>query len=111
MSYEEDYRKPYSAKCACGKGYLQFYRIYLSNDWGQEKENDTAVEIFCDSCKEKYHYERNYGNDYLVPNGLAFPKQRPELDRKYSYDDKEKLVKNMAEKNSCYGGGYDRTET
>lgn len=93
MSYEEDYRKPYSAKCACGKGYLQFYRIYLSNDWGQEKENDTAVEIFCDSCKEKYHYERNYGNDYLVPNGLAFPKQRPELDRKYSYDDKEKLVK------------------
>lgn len=40
MSYEEDYRKPYSAKCACGKGYLQFYRIYLSNDWGQEKEND-----------------------------------------------------------------------
>lgn len=66
MSYEEDYRKPYSAKCACGKGYLQFYRIYLSNDWGQEKENDTAVEIFCDSCKEKYHYERNYGNDYLV---------------------------------------------
>ena len=37
MSYEEDYRKPYSAKCACGKGYLQFYRIYLSNDWGQEK--------------------------------------------------------------------------
>ena len=66
MSYEEDYRRPYSAKCACGKGYLQFYRIYLSNDWGQEKENDTAVEIFCDSCKEKYHYERNYGNDYLV---------------------------------------------
>ena len=52
MSYEEDYRKPYSAKCACGKGYLQFYRIYLSNDWGQEKENDTAVEIFCDSCKQ-----------------------------------------------------------
>lgn len=98
MSYEEDYREPYRAKCACGKGYLQFYRIYLSNDWGQEKENDTAVEIFCDSCKEKYHYERNYGNDYLVPNGLAFPKQRPELDRKYSYDDKEKLVKNMAEK-------------
>ena len=93
MSYEEDYRKPYSAKCACGKGYLQFYRIYLSNDWGQEKENNTEVKIFCDSCKEKYHYERNYGNDYLVPNGLTFPKQRPELDRKYFYDDKEQLVK------------------
>lgn len=60
---------------------------------GQEKENDTDVEIFCDSCKEKYHYERNDGSDYLVPNGLAFPKRRPELDRKYSYDDKEKIVK------------------
>lgn len=53
MSYEEDYREPYRAKCACGQGYLQFYRIHLSNDWGQEKENDTAVEIFCESCKKK----------------------------------------------------------
>ena len=35
----------------------------------RKKENDTAVEIFCDSCKEKYHYERNYGNDYLVRMG------------------------------------------
>lgn len=93
MSYEEDYRRLYSAKCACGKGYLQFYRIYLSNDWGQEKENDTEVEIFCDSCKEKYHYERNYGDDYLVPNGLTFPQQRPELNEKYAYNSKEKIVK------------------
>lgn len=37
MSYEEDYREPYRAKCVCGRGYLQFYRIHLSNDWGQEK--------------------------------------------------------------------------
>ena len=43
MSYEEDYREPYRAKCACGQGYLQFYRIHLSNDWGQEKENDTVL--------------------------------------------------------------------
>ena len=93
MSYEEDYRRLYSAKCACGKGYLQFYRIYLSNDWGQEKENDTEVEIFCDSCKEKYHYERNYGDDYLVPNGLTFPQQRPELNEKYAYNSEEKIVK------------------
>ena len=93
MSYEEDYREPYRAKCACGRGYLQFYRIHLSNDWGQEKENDTAVEIFCESCKKKYHYERNHGSDYLVPDGLSFPNQIPELNRKYSYNDKEQLVK------------------
>lgn len=95
MSYEEDYREPYRAKCACGQGYLQFYRIHLSNDWGQEKENDTAVEIFCESCKKKYHYEGNHGSDYLVPDGLSFPNQIPELNRKYSYNDKEQLVKNM----------------
>lgn len=93
MSYEEDYREPYRAKCACGQGYLQFYRIHLSNDWGQEKENDTAVEIFCESCKKKYHYEGNHGSDYLVPDGLSFPNQIPELNRKYSYNDKEQLVK------------------
>ena len=93
MSYEEDYREPYRAKCVCGRGYLQFYRIHLSNDWGQEKENDTAVEIFCESCKKKYHYERNHGSDYLVPDGLSFPNQIPELNRKYSYNDKEQLVK------------------
>ena len=46
MSYEEDYRKPYSAKCACGKGYLQFYRIYLSNDWGQEKRMIRQLRFF-----------------------------------------------------------------
>ncbi len=93
MSYEEDYREPYRAKCACGQGYLQFYRIHLSNDWGQEKENDTAVEIFCESCKKKYHYERNHGSDYLVPDGLSFPNQILELNRKYSFNDKEQLVK------------------
>lgn len=93
MSYEEDYREPYRAKCACGQGYLQFYRIHLSNDWGQEKENDTAIEIFCESCKKKYHYERNHGSDYLVPDGLSFPNQIPELNRKYSYTDREQLVK------------------
>ena len=82
MSYEEDYRRPYSAKCACGKGYLQFYRIYLSNDWGQEKENDTAVEIFCDSCKEKYHYERNYGNDYLDSEWVSVSKTKTRIGQK-----------------------------
>lgn len=87
-----------------------FTEIYLSNDRRQEKENDMAVDIFCDSCKKKYHYERNYGNDYLFSNGAAISKQRSELDRKHSYDDKEKLVKNRAEKNSGYDDRYDCTK-
>ena len=86
MSYEEAYRKPYRAKCACGQGYLQFYRIYSSNDWGEEKERDTTVELFCDYCKSKYHYEYANGQDYLVPNDLSFPKKEPKLDMEYHYN-------------------------
>lgn len=91
MSYEEDYRRPYRAKCACGKGYLKYYEISYSNDWGQRREENTAVELFCDSCKENYHYEHNW-YDYLVPNGLTFPKNEPHLDYKYHYDSKEEVL-------------------
>lgn len=34
-----------------------------------------------------------YGDDYLVPNGLTFPQQRPELNEKYAYNSEEKIVK------------------
>ena len=68
MSYEECGREPYRATCACGKGFLRYYQIHYDNDWGQTKDGVTPVEYFCDSCKEKYHYEQ----DYLVPNGLSF---------------------------------------
>lgn len=96
MSYEEDYRKPYRAKCACGQGFLRFYKIYLSNDWGQEKESATSVELFCECCKNKYHYERAEGKDYLVPNELSFPKQKAHLDHKYDYNEKEIFVQNYS---------------
>ena len=92
MSYEEECRKPYRAKCACGKGFLRFYKIYLSNDWGQERECATTVELNCDCCEKKYHYESNRGIDYLVPNGLKFPKQEPKLNRKYNYTERENFV-------------------
>lgn len=92
MSYEEDYRRPYRAKCACGEGKLQFYRIHLSNDWGQEKENDTPVELICECCKKGYHYERNHGNHYLVPNGLSFPKREAQLNSKYRCTKEEEFV-------------------
>lgn len=92
MSYEEDYRKPYKAKCACGNGFLRFYKVHLSNDWGQEQEYDTTVELVCDCCKEKYHYESNRGSSFLVPNGLEFPKQEPKLEQKYAYTEQEAFI-------------------
>ena len=67
MSYEEDYREPYSSPCACGKGILRYYRVVESNDWGQQKEYNTAVEILCDYCKERFHYEHtHFGEGLLV---------------------------------------------
>lgn len=93
MSYEEDRREPYRAKCACGQGFLRFYKIYLSNDWGQEKESRTSVEVICDYCRNNYHYESNYGADYLVPNGLSFPKKEIQLNPKYRYAEKEDFVR------------------
>lgn len=92
MSYDEDYRKPYKATCACGKGFLRFQKIYMSNDWGQEKESATPVELVCECCADKYHYECVRGDDYLVPNGLSFPKDEPRLNRKHSYNEKELLI-------------------
>lgn len=92
MSYEEDYRKPYKAACACGKGFLKYYKIFMSNDWGQEKESTTPVELVCECCADQYHYEYVHGHDYLVPNGLTFPKDELCLDRKHWYNEKEKLI-------------------
>ena len=57
MSYEEDYRKPYKAICACGKGYLRYYEVHASNDWGQEKTWGSQVDIICDCCSKKYYYK------------------------------------------------------
>lgn len=92
MSYEEDYRKPYRAKCACGKGFLRYYEISLSNDWGQIRESSTPIEWFCDECKKKYYYKSIRGNDYLVPNELSVPEEVGWLDAKYRYNEKENLI-------------------
>lgn len=92
MSYEEDRRIPYIAKCACGKGYLRYYEIQMSNDWGQEKTDATPIEIYCDYCKNKYHVEyRGYDDIYFVPNGLNFPKE-PVLERKYHLSVREEFI-------------------
>ena len=93
MSYEEDRREPYSSPCACGKGVLRYYRIYESNDWGQQRESGTSVEILCDFCKAHYHYEHtHYGEGLLVPNGLSIPPEIPHLDYKQQYSSDEVFI-------------------
>lgn len=93
MSYEEDYREPFSSPCACGKGILRYYRIVESNDWGQERESNTTVEILCENCKERYHYEHTYlGEGVLVPNGLSMPARVPALANKYQYTPDERFI-------------------
>ncbi len=88
MSYEEKYREPYRAECACGKGFLRYYKITLENDWFQTDERKTEVEIHCEHCVEKYHYE----SGYLVPNGISFPNEHPHFKYEYHYDFAEEIV-------------------
>ena len=94
MSYEEDYRTPYRAKCACGNGFLRLYKVHLSNDWGQEREHETPAELVCDCCKEKYHYESNQRtwlssakrNRHSLNRSLS-------LNRKYVYTEQEEFIR------------------
>lgn len=88
MSYEVDSRTPYRADCACGKGFLRYYKISLSNEWFQTREDTTEVEICCVFCKEKYHYQCGY----LVPKGLSFPSGYPQIDYKDRYNREEEIV-------------------
>ena len=92
MSYEEDYREPYIAECACGKGYVRYFKIVMSNDWGQERESSTSPEILCDECKQKYHCESDYLGKYLIPEGLTLDLKEPKLKQAYKYTDNECFV-------------------
>ncbi len=94
MSYEEDYRKPYRSSCACGHGFLRFYKIFESNDWGQERTSETPIEIHCDYCKQHYYALKKDGEVWLVPVGLTYPSHVAELDRKYKPTDDEIFVAN-----------------
>jgi len=92
MTYKEDYRESFSAKCACGIGLLHYYIIYESNHWGQGKIYDTPIEITCDSCKQKYHHEYFLERNYLVPNGLEFPKESSHISDKIHFEVREKYL-------------------
>ena len=93
MSYDEDSRISYRADCACGKGFLRYFRIYRSNDWGQTREEFSDTEIHCEYCKENYHIEKR---DYLVPNGKTLQIKEPKFDNKYKYTDYELFVKDFS---------------
>ena len=91
MSYEEDYRTPYKAKCLCRKGYLKYYEITESNDWGQIKNFDTSIEIHCAECKEKYYCKYIHGNYYMLPKEMTPPTVN-RLPQKYELSEQERFV-------------------
>ncbi|SEW38190.1 hypothetical protein SAMN05216413_2620 [Ruminococcaceae bacterium KH2T8] len=88
MSYEEDFRRPYIARCACGKGYLRKEIIYYSNDWNQTRESETAVEIDCENCRDSFYFAQGK----LIPKGMSFPNSIPTLPHKYTYTEDERFV-------------------
>ncbi len=93
MPYDEEYREPYKSACPCGKGFLRRYRVVESNDWEQTREHNTDIEIHCDYCRANYHYEHSSDyTEYLVPNGLSFPKSIPSIPQKYQYTQDETFV-------------------
>ena len=92
MSYEEDYRIPYKAKCACGKGFLRYYEITLSNDWNQTREEQTKIEFHCPQCEKKYNYGIIQWKELLIPKEMSIPKEPKKLDSKYSYSKDEVFV-------------------
>lgn len=92
MSYEEDYRRAYKARCACGKGFVRYFKISMSNDWGQTRESATTPEIYCEECCKMYHCESDYFGKYLIPEGLTLDLDEPTLKRMYQYTENERFI-------------------
>lgn len=106
MTYEEYSREEYRAKCACGKGFVRYYKIYRYNDWGHEENEQIPVEIVCADCKDKYYHEKRDGlDDYLMTKGWKFPQRAPKIDfllsneekwaGKYSIQELEEILEDM----------------
>ena len=89
MGYEEDYKKPYKAKCACGRGYLRYYETTYSNDWNQSSTEVTPIEFECEFCSKQFHIEKGY----LVPNGMTMYIPHPKYDKKYDFTTEENIVR------------------
>ncbi len=88
MSYEVDSREPYRANCACGNGYLRYYKVYESNDWGQNRDYKTNIEVVCNHCQNRYRYI----DEYLIPNELSYPTKPTEARWGVNYTEEEEIV-------------------
>lgn len=93
MPVKEERRTLYKSKCACGNGYLSYYEIEFLNDYGHKRVEKTPLEIHCDYCKQNYNYVSElYLDGYLMPIGLSFPKEIPDLNIEYQLTPYEEFV-------------------
>lgn len=92
MSYEEVRQTPYIAKCACGKGFVRYYKVELENDWGQTREYIKDTTIHCDDCSKRFHIEADWRAHYLVPNGMILTKKELHLPKKYNLTADESFI-------------------
>lgn len=94
MPFKEESRRPFKAPCACGHGFVRYYKVYETNEFGHERETETPLEFHCDYCKQHYyHLPMPYTGGSLVPIGLSFPKKVPDLERKYRLTADESFVR------------------
>lgn len=92
MSYEEDRRIPYKARCCCGRGFVRYYEVSYSNDWGQTRESIEDISICCEKCAEDYDCIYIGWSYYLVPKEQVMPREPNDLDRKYRYTEDEIFI-------------------
>ena len=75
MANEEYSCEVFLSDCACGRGFARYFKRYVYNDWGHKQVYNTPIEIVCDHCESRYHYEENDCSWYLVPNGVSIPQE------------------------------------
>lgn len=94
MPFREESRRPFKAPCACGHGFVRYYKVNEINEFGQEREIETPLEFHCDYCKQHYyHLPMPFTGGSLVPIGLSFPKKVPDLERKYRLTGDESFIR------------------
>lgn len=94
MPFREESRRPFKAPCACGHGFVRYYKVYEINEFGHERETETSLEYHCDYCKQHYyHLPMPYTGGTLVPTGLSYPKKVPDLERKYRLTGDESFIR------------------
>ncbi len=95
MSFKVEERRPFRAPCACGQGFVRYYKVYEINEFGHERESETPMEIHCDFCKSLYNLVQTpyVGVGDLIPKGISKPIEVPALDRKYRLTGDESFIR------------------